>query len=163
MSAGPTQTDRGSLFSCLDDALSDDLEFQPITLPAPELGNLPEIDHMMRAASITQAGRDALSKFVIRDEYIPKLLPLVTMAEDLESLPDLHRLCNIMKSIILLNDNTIIEMVVTDPIILGVVGALECASPSSTLFSFFFLLLISSLVASNFRVWSRRACSDQLR
>lgn len=111
----------------LDDALSDDLEFQPITLPAPELGNLPEIDHMMRAASITQAGRDALSKFVIREGYIPKLLPLVTMAEDLESLPDLHRLCNIMKSIILLNDNTIIEMVVTDPIILDVVGALECA------------------------------------
>lgn len=96
-------------------------------LPPPELGNLPEIDHVMRAASITQAGRDALSKFVIREEYIPKLIPLVTMAEDLESLSDLHRLCNIMKSLILLNDNTIIETVVTDPIILGVVGALECA------------------------------------
>ncbi|PLB53648.1 DUF625 domain protein [Aspergillus steynii IBT 23096] len=112
--------------STADDALSDDLEsFQSIMLPPPELGNLPEIDHVMRAASITQAGRDALSKFVIRDEYIPKLIPLVTMAEDLESLVDLHRLCNIMKSLILLNDNTIIETVVTDPIILGVVGALE--------------------------------------
>ncbi|EDP51526.1 DUF625 domain protein, putative [Aspergillus fumigatus A1163] len=94
-------------------------------LPPPELGNLPDIDHIMRAASITQGGRDALSKFVIRDEYIPKLIPLVTVAEDLESLPDLHRLCNIMKSLILLNDNTIIETVVTDDIILGVVGALE--------------------------------------
>ncbi|KAF5863094.1 Platinum sensitivity protein [Aspergillus alliaceus] len=109
-----------------DDAFSDDLEgYQSIMLPAPELGNLPEIDHVMRAASMTQAGRDALSKFVIREEYIPKLIPLVTVAEDLESLSDLHRLCNIMKSLILLNDNTIIETVVTDPIILGVVGALE--------------------------------------
>ncbi|GAB1213178.1 hypothetical protein ATERTT37_002327 [Aspergillus terreus] len=109
-----------------DDALSDDLEsFQTIMLPAPELANLPEIDHVMRAASLTQAGRDALSKCVIRDEYIQKLVPLVTVAEDLESLPDLHRLCNIMKSLILLNDNTIIETVVTDSIILGVVGALE--------------------------------------
>ncbi|KAK9558851.1 Platinum sensitivity protein [Aspergillus fumigatus] len=109
-----------------DDALSDDLEsYQSIMLPPPELGNLPDIDHIMRAASITQGGRDALSKFVIRDEYIPKLIPLVTVAEDLESLPDLHRLCNIMKSLILLNDNTIIETVVTDDIILGVVGALE--------------------------------------
>ncbi|KAI2818834.1 hypothetical protein CBS115989_4864 [Aspergillus niger] len=109
-----------------EDALSDDIEsYQSIMLPPPELGNLPEIDHVMRAASITQAGRDALSKFVIREEYIPKLIPLVTMAEDLESLSDLHRLCNIMKSLILLNDNTIIETVVTDPIILGVVGALE--------------------------------------
>lgn len=75
---------------------------------------------------MTQAGRDALSKFIIRDEYINKLVPLVTMAEDLESLVDLHRLCNIMKSLILLNDNTIIETVVADQIILGVVGALEC-------------------------------------
>ncbi|KAL2864751.1 component of IIS longevity pathway SMK-1-domain-containing protein [Aspergillus lucknowensis] len=109
-----------------DDALSDDLErIQPVVLPAAELANLPEIDHLMRAASITQAGRDALSKCVIRDEYIHKLLPLVTVAEDLESLTDLHRLCNIMKSLILLNDTTIIETVVTDPIILGVVGALE--------------------------------------
>ncbi|KAL4870378.1 hypothetical protein BDV12DRAFT_195525 [Aspergillus spectabilis] len=109
-----------------DDALSDDLEnINSVALPAPELANLPEIDHLMRAASIAQAGRDALSKIVIRDEYIQKLLPLVTVAEDLESLTDLHRLCNIMKSLILLNDTTIIETVVTDSVILGVVGALE--------------------------------------
>lgn len=79
---------------------------------------------------MAQNGRDALSKFVIRDEYIPKLVPLVSVAEDLESLADLHRLCNIMKALILLNDNTIIETVVTDPLILGVVGALECGFPS---------------------------------
>ncbi|KAL3495939.1 component of IIS longevity pathway SMK-1-domain-containing protein [Aspergillus germanicus] len=109
-----------------DDALSDDLEhLQTVQLPPAELAHLADIDHLMRAASITQAGRDALSKCVIRDEYIHKLLPLVTIAEDLESLTDLHRLCNIMKSLILLNDTTIIETVVTDPVILGVVGALE--------------------------------------
>lgn len=101
-------------------------------LPAPELGNLPDIEQVMRAASSTPAGRDAVSKFLIREEYIPKLLPLVTIAEDLESLPDLHRLCNIMKSLILLNDNTIIELVVTDGVILGVVGALECKSDQSS-------------------------------
>lgn len=115
------------VFLPADDALSDDLEsYQSIVLPPPELGNLPEIEQVVRAASMTQAGRDALSKFIIRDEYIGKLAPLVTMAEDLESLADLHRLCNIMKSLILLNDNTIIETVVADQIILGVVGALEC-------------------------------------
>ncbi|KAL3433611.1 component of IIS longevity pathway SMK-1-domain-containing protein [Aspergillus tetrazonus] len=109
-----------------DDALSEDLEsMHSVTLPAPELANLPDIDHLMRAASMAQTGRDALSKCVIRDDYIQKLLPLVTVAEDLESLPDLHRLCNIMKSLILLNDTTIIETVVTDSVILGVVGALE--------------------------------------
>ncbi|KAJ6107272.1 hypothetical protein N7523_008595 [Penicillium sp. IBT 18751x] len=109
-----------------DDALSDDLDsYQSIVLPAPDLGNLPEIEQIVRAASMTQNGRDALSKFLIRDDYINKLVPLVSTAEDLESLTDLHRLCNIMKSLILLNDNAIIEMVVSDHIILGVVGALE--------------------------------------
>ncbi|KAJ5637179.1 hypothetical protein N7490_007058 [Penicillium lividum] len=109
-----------------DDALSDDLDnYQTIALPAPELRNLGEMEQIVRAASMTQAGRDALSKFIIRDEYIAKLVPLVETAEDLESLSDLHHLCNIMKSLILLNDNTIIETVVADQIILGVVGALE--------------------------------------
>jgi protein phosphatase-4 regulatory subunit 3 len=95
-------------------------------LPHPELGNLPDVEQSIRAASTTQVGRDALSKFVIRDDYIIKLLPLVNDAEDLERLSDLHRLCNIMKSLILLNDNTIIEQVVSDHIVSGVVGALEC-------------------------------------
>ena len=48
------------------------------------------------------------------------------MAEDLESASDLHRLCSIMKMLILLNDTSIIEYVVNDEIVLGVVGALEC-------------------------------------
>ncbi|KAI2092610.1 Platinum sensitivity protein [Ophidiomyces ophidiicola] len=111
-----------------DDPLSDDALDSlstAIMLPAPELANLADIENAMRAASNSQAGRDAISKFVIRDDYILKLLPLVSTAEDLESLPDLHRLCNIMKSLILLNDNTIIELVVSDHVISGVVGALE--------------------------------------
>ncbi|KAJ5146027.1 uncharacterized protein N7515_000591 [Penicillium bovifimosum] len=110
----------------VDDALSDDLDhYQSVVLPAPELGTLPEIEQIVRNASMTQVGRDSLSKLIIRDDYIAKLVPLVSMAEDLESLIDLHRLCNIMKSLILLNDNTIIETVVSDHVILGVVGALE--------------------------------------
>jgi hypothetical protein len=117
--------------SITDDALSDDAVDaypNPITLPPPDLEHLPDIEQVVRSASVTQGGRDALSKFVLREDYIKKLVPLVSIAEDLESLSDLHRLCTIMKSFILLNDNTIIEHVVTDPLILGVVGALECKS-----------------------------------
>ena len=101
-------------------------------LPAPELGNLPDIEQVVRAASSTPQGRDSLSKFVLGEDYIAKLLPLVSTAEDLESLPDLHRMCNIMKSLILLNDTAIMERVVTDEVILGVVGALECKLMSIT-------------------------------
>lgn len=96
-----------------------------ITLPDPELGNLPDIEHVIRVASSTPGGREALSKFLLREDYVAKMIPLVEMSEDLESLQDLHKLCNVMKSLILLNDNAIIEHLVTDEVITGVVGALE--------------------------------------
>ncbi|KAI9676158.1 MAG: Platinum sensitivity protein [Caeruleum heppii] len=111
-----------------DEALSDDAVENipnPVMLVPAELRNLAEIEHMMRAASATQPGRESLAKFIINEKYITKLLPLISIAEDLESLSDLHRLCNIMKTLILLNDTAIIEHVVTDEIVLGVVGALE--------------------------------------
>lgn len=112
----------------LDD-LSDELmdHAAPFQLPAPDLGNLSEVENSMRIANSTTGGRDALAKFVVSAEYISKLVPLVDMAEDLESLEDLHRLCNIMKTLILLNDTAIIESAVTDDLVLGVVGALECS------------------------------------
>ncbi|EFR04344.1 hypothetical protein MGYG_07353 [Nannizzia gypsea CBS 118893] len=112
----------------LDDSLSDDaMDGMPsaIMLPPPDLTNLAEIEHLIVGASATQPGRDAIARFVIQEQYILKLLPLVAVAEDLEGLADLHRLCNIMKALILLNDNTIIEQVVSDPVISAVVGALE--------------------------------------
>ncbi|MCJ1379250.1 Platinum sensitivity protein [Xylographa soralifera] len=111
-----------------DDALSDDAMDSfpnPVMLPFPELGNLAEIDQMMRVASSSPQGRDSLSKFVISEDYISKLVPLVETAEDLEALPELHRLSNIMKMLILLNDTHLIEIMVNDANILGVVGALE--------------------------------------
>jgi protein phosphatase 4 regulatory subunit 3 len=116
------------LIHITDDALSDDALDSITTsfaLSAPTLGNLDEIEQTIRAASISQAGREALSKFVVREDYISKLIPLLSDAEDLESLPELHRLCNIMKAFILMNDNSVIEHMVDDDLILGVVGALE--------------------------------------
>ncbi|TQN72464.1 hypothetical protein CSHISOI_03014 [Colletotrichum shisoi] len=111
-----------------DDSLSDDLAMEmpsAISLPPAEIGNLPEIETSMRMMSQTVNGREALCKCITQEGYIRKLIPLVEMAEDLESLPDLHRLCNIMKTVILLNDTQLIEHVVSDECVLGVVGALE--------------------------------------
>ena len=113
----------------LDDALSDDVMesfANPLVLPQPEIGNLDEIEHAMRGIASTPQGRDALAKFVISEDYIRKLIPLVEMAEDLESLKDLHWLCNIMKMLILLNDSQIIDHIVNEEVVYGVIGALEC-------------------------------------
>nr|XP_036588314.1 suppressor of mek1 [Colletotrichum truncatum]KAF6799687.1 suppressor of mek1 [Colletotrichum truncatum] len=111
-----------------DDSLSDDLAMEmpsTVSLPPAEIGNLQEIETSMRIMSQTAGGRDALAKCIMGDNYIGRLIPLVEMAEDLESLPDLHRLCNIMKTVILLNDTAIIEHAVSDECVIGVVGALE--------------------------------------
>lgn len=98
----------------------------PLVLPQPEIGNLEEIEHAMRTVATTPQGRDALAKFVISEDYVRKLIPLVEMAEDLESLKDLHLLCNIMKMLILLNDNSIVDHIVSEQVVYGVIGALEC-------------------------------------
>lgn len=79
----------------------------------------------MRGIQLTDQGRDALTKYVLTEDYIQKLVPLVEMAEDMEDLASLHRLCNIMKTMILLNDTTILELAVSDSVVMGVVGALE--------------------------------------
>lgn len=89
------------------------------------MANLTDIESQMRMMSSSVSGRDALTKYVIAENYIHKLIPIVSDAEDLESLADLHRLCNIMKVIILLNDTAIIEHAVSDACVIGVVGALE--------------------------------------
>ncbi|KAL7275412.1 Platinum sensitivity protein [Rhizina undulata] len=113
--------------SAADEMLSDEADslINPVMLPPPELGNLEYIENMIHSASTTIPGRDSLAKFLLGEDYIGKLIPLLEMAEDLESLENLHRLCNIMKSIILLNDTMIVEYIVRDEVILGVVGILE--------------------------------------
>ncbi|KAI0147683.1 DUF625-domain-containing protein [Xylariaceae sp. FL1272] len=111
-----------------DDSEIDDIAIDlpnPISLPEASMANLADIESQMRSLSSTQGGRDALTKYVLSERYIDRLIPIVSDAEDLESLTDLHRLCNIMKTIILLNDSHIIEQAVSDECVIGVVGALE--------------------------------------
>ena len=120
-----------SLTLSTDDALSegdmtDGFAQSQFVLPPPDIANLEEIEGAMRTVATTQHGRDALAKFVISEDYVRKLIPLVETAEEFESLRDLHYLCNIMKMIILLNDSQIIDHIVNEDVVMGVVGALEC-------------------------------------
>ncbi|KAK9234802.1 component of IIS longevity pathway SMK-1-domain-containing protein [Lipomyces kononenkoae] len=113
----------------LDDNQSEDaidIHNGAITLPLePTLGSLHDIERSLTIASHTQFGRDSITRDVQDMDYIGKLIPLLSMAEDLESLPDLHALCRIMKLIILMNDNAILEQILLDDYIVGVVGILE--------------------------------------
>ena len=112
-----------------DDAMSDEIiEHQPVTLPEPQLGRLEDVENHIRFINSHPTMRNALPKYVVNENYLLKLAPLVAMAEELEQVADLHKLCTIMKHLILLNDTEVIEFAVRDEAIMGVVGALECTS-----------------------------------
>ncbi|KAI8583247.1 hypothetical protein K450DRAFT_222684 [Umbelopsis ramanniana AG] len=95
-----------------------------VSLPPPEMSNLNKIEAIIKDC-VTLDQKERLSSFIIMENYIDSLLPVFETCEDLEDLDGLHVLHNIMRSIILLNDNNIIEHVIKDEIILGVVGILE--------------------------------------
>ncbi|KKA28552.1 hypothetical protein TD95_002232 [Thielaviopsis punctulata] len=112
-----------------DDSLDDDLPMEyepsPVALPPADIGKLYEIDQAIRVLSSQPVNREALCKYITSDNYIPGLISVFNDAEDLESINDLYLLCGIMKQIILLNDTSIIEQIVTTECIDGVIGALE--------------------------------------
>ncbi|RIB17482.1 component of IIS longevity pathway SMK-1-domain-containing protein [Gigaspora rosea] len=103
-----------------------DLEIPNMTikLPEPTLSNLEEIELIIKVSSRSIYEREKLAAFVTQG-YIAKLLPLLSTCEDLEDLKDLHRLCNIMKGIIMLQDSEIYEYILRDDVIMQVVGMLE--------------------------------------
>lgn len=96
-----------------------------INLPPLELGNLEHVCAAVAELSRNTNARDALAKHVINERYIDKMVSLAEAAEDLESLPDLHTLCSMMKTVLLLNDSSIMERAVADECLMGVVGVLE--------------------------------------
>ncbi|KAK9464030.1 component of IIS longevity pathway SMK-1-domain-containing protein [Lipomyces oligophaga] len=110
-----------------DELPSDDaVENCLISIPTdPALKNLREIERSISLASQTPYGRDAVVREVLDHNYIAKLIHILEEAEDLESLEDLHSLCQIIKLIVLMNDNTIMEQIVLDEYYLGVFGILE--------------------------------------
>ncbi|KAG0054269.1 Platinum sensitivity protein [Gryganskiella cystojenkinii] len=96
-----------------------------ITLPDPDISNLEEIYIIVRAALIGLNEKEKLAGFIIMDNYIDKLLPVLETCEDLDSISDLHHLHGIITGIILLNDIAVIQHLLKDEIIVGCLGMLE--------------------------------------
>ncbi|KAI7871347.1 component of IIS longevity pathway SMK-1-domain-containing protein [Spinellus fusiger] len=98
---------------------------EDIVLPAPEMSNLSDIATIVTGITSVQK-KDCLASYIMNENYIDKLLPLFESFEDLSSTDDLHLLYTIMKAIILLNSTAIIEFIVSDGVVDGVMGILEC-------------------------------------
>ncbi|KAI8452612.1 component of IIS longevity pathway SMK-1-domain-containing protein [Phakopsora pachyrhizi] len=94
-------------------------------LPEPTLRNLPEIEAMIKWSSRSGIGRERVSTYIVKKDYISKLDQIRSEAEDLESLNDLHTLCSLLHTILLLNDAAIYEYCLQDETVLIVARILD--------------------------------------
>ncbi|KAJ3066540.1 Platinum sensitivity protein [Podochytrium sp. JEL0797] len=96
-----------------------------IVLPKPSMATIKEIEETLFAASKGAYGRAQLGRAVLQDNYPEKLIPLLEMCEDLESLDELYSLSHIVKLIVFLNDPKIYEIILKDDVFPYMMGMLE--------------------------------------
>lgn len=97
----------------------------PIELPPCEINRLEEIKELMQTCLASPVRKEKLAEAIESEGYIRKLVTLFHMCEDLENLPGLHCLYDIVKSVFLLNKTQLLDILFSDDIILDVVGCLE--------------------------------------
>ncbi|KAI5741416.1 hypothetical protein M8J76_013397 [Diaphorina citri] len=97
----------------------------PIELPPCEINRLEEIKELMQTCLASPVRKEKLAEAIESEGYIRKLVGIFHMCEDLENLPGLHCLYDILKSIFLLNKTQLLDILFSDDIILDVVGCLE--------------------------------------
>jgi len=95
-----------------------------ISLPKPEFGNLNQIEQAVHQLS-SPIDRDKLINSLIQEDYYLKLLELFEMCEDIENSEGLISLFYIVKTMVLLNDRTILDPLLRDDNLLKVIGAFE--------------------------------------
>lgn len=97
----------------------------PIDLPPCELSRLFEIREVIEGAMNSPIRRERLAVALQSENYIPQLVEIFHVCEDLENTEDLHMLFDIFKSIFMLNKNAIFEIMFTEDYIFEVLGILE--------------------------------------
>ena len=114
-------------------AISQGLDFEkqeplpPFDLPAPTPSALPSIRDKLHESSLhSSAMRENIVEWLLREEYVRKLVPLFEQAEALQDMSSLHALYGIMQTLFTINDNLITEYVLQDhDVYFAVAGMLE--------------------------------------
>ncbi|KZV75083.1 DUF625-domain-containing protein [Peniophora sp. CONT] len=94
-------------------------------LPHPTLGIIPEIDRAIKALARTPSIKEKICEYIQRAEYLKAMIDVMHHAEDLESLENLHPLCSLMQTILMMNDHGMYEHILDDDLFMGVMGMLE--------------------------------------
>ncbi|KAF8214082.1 component of IIS longevity pathway SMK-1-domain-containing protein [Mycena galopus ATCC 62051] len=94
-------------------------------LPTPQLGMIADIERAIKGLSRQGQIKERLCEYIMQEEYFKSLIEVLHTAEDLESIENLHALCSITQTILMLNDHNLYEHILSDDLFPGVVGMLE--------------------------------------
>uniref|UniRef100_A0A383VVY6 Uncharacterized protein n=1 Tax=Tetradesmus obliquus TaxID=3088 RepID=A0A383VVY6_TETOB len=94
-----------------------------VELPAAEMANLEEIAKVL--AHVPPMQRERVAQLLMMPNYLRKLLDIFRQCEDLEDLPSLHHMFRLMRSIIMLNDTQLLDELLKEEHVMGVIGCLE--------------------------------------
>lgn len=98
---------------------------QPLDLPACELSRLEETVDLISQAVTSPPKRERLVVLLESTNYINQLIDVFHKAEDLEDLESLHHLYEIMRQLILLNKQSLYEILFAEDMLMDVIGILE--------------------------------------
>jgi len=96
---------------------------QGAELPEPTVGNLEEIAKLFENCTMFQ--RDAIAQAFTKQGFVKKLLEAYEICDDLENTECLHFIFRIFKGAIMLNDNCLLEMLLSDEYLMEMVACLE--------------------------------------
>lgn len=99
----------------------------PITFPdTPDMNNLEDILEIINQNSMSTFTRISVLKFIVENEFIPKLIELFYRSEQEKNIINLYALSEIIKNLITYNETEIIyEFITNEQNILGIIGILE--------------------------------------
>ncbi|KAA1473470.1 DUF625-domain-containing protein [Dentipellis sp. KUC8613] len=94
-------------------------------LPQPALGIIGQIDRAIKQLSRQPSIREKICEYIQQADYLKAMIDVMHQAEDLENLENLHALCSLMQTILMMNDHGMYEHILDEEIFYGVVGMLE--------------------------------------
>uniref|UniRef100_A0A6B2KYD8 Uncharacterized protein n=1 Tax=Arcella intermedia TaxID=1963864 RepID=A0A6B2KYD8_9EUKA len=118
----PSYIDLEALLKMRDDP--DEYSTKTVTLPPANLSNIDEIQRLLSDA-ITVGQKQSTASLILKDQYLPKLLDLWKVVDDLSSTEDYAKMYHIFKDLIMLNCVPLIEIIVSSKYIIDVMAALE--------------------------------------
>jgi len=99
-------------------------------LPEPSMETLGEIANIVDTCGLYQ--REFMAQAFARKEYLRQLFEQFSMCEDLDNTTGLSALFRIFKGMVMLNDNCLLELLLSEEYILSVIGVLEYDPELST-------------------------------